>query len=361
MAAQNQAAANKPQLTIDSSHAVSFFDIDGTLVWRDFEALANGGSADGVMGSFGAAPTPAVYGAFDRMTARGHASFICTGRPLCMIYPSLRELNATGIVACAGAYAAIGSTVVRDEHIAPEFISRVLKLFSAAGANVLLESNEHSIELCPAGSEARFPGSDATESAASIEEMAQSSPFAKFCAWVCRPAQWTGSAPSLSPISPSVTCRVACTSFHSMGSIRARLLRWCWSIWDAVATCPTPLRLVIRKMTFLWQTRCKRLWPWEMLCPTFRPRRTTSPILQQTMVWLRALSTLVLSRRLSVNLYTSTKPIPKAWSPRSHRHGGPQLPCSLQQRRRHRHHECPRQCRRQSEHRSQHKWAPQHA
>lgn len=182
MAAQNQAAANKPQITIDSSHAVSFFDIDGTLVWRDFEALANGGSADGVMGSFGAAPTPAVYGAFDRMTARGHASFICTGRPLCMIYPSLRELNATGIVACAGAYAAIGSTVVRDEHIAPELVSRVLKLFSAAGANVLLESNEHSIELCPAGSEARFPGSDATESAASIEEMAQSSPFAKFCA-----------------------------------------------------------------------------------------------------------------------------------------------------------------------------------
>ena len=38
------------------SKAVAFFDIDGTLVWRDFEALASGGSAEGVVGSFGAAP-----------------------------------------------------------------------------------------------------------------------------------------------------------------------------------------------------------------------------------------------------------------------------------------------------------------
>ena len=66
---------------LDPSKAVAFFDIDGTLVWRDFEALASGGSAEGVVGSFGAAPTPAVYDAFRRMTARGHASFICTGRP----------------------------------------------------------------------------------------------------------------------------------------------------------------------------------------------------------------------------------------------------------------------------------------
>lgn len=167
---------------LDPSKAVAFFDIDGTLVWRDFEALASGGSAEGVVGSFGAAPTPAVYDAFRRMTARGHASFICTGRPLCMIYPSLRELHATGIVACAGAYAAVGNEIIRDEHIDPELVMWVLELFSQTGANVLMESNTHSIELCAPGVAPLFPGSDATESIAEVADLAHRAPFAKFCA-----------------------------------------------------------------------------------------------------------------------------------------------------------------------------------
>lgn len=200
MGAYNNTVSDEAaNISIDSNHAVAFFDIDGTLVWRDFEALANGGSAEGVMGSFGAAPTPAVYEAFNRMASRGHASFICTGRPLCMIYPSLRELNATGIVACAGAYAAIGSTVVRDEHIEPQLIAQVLQLFSAVGANVLMESNECSIELCPPGFDPCFPGSQATESLEKIEEIAKVSPFAKFCAMGLSPDVMDRLRPQLEP------------------------------------------------------------------------------------------------------------------------------------------------------------------
>ena len=172
----------------DGGGAVAFFDIDGTLVWRDFEALERGGSAKGVMGSFGAAPTPGVYGAFRRMAERGHRAFICTGRPLCMIYPSLMELEAAGIVACAGAYAAVGDVVVRDERIEPELARRMVRLFAEQGVNVLMESNERSVELCAPGEPARFPGSEATHSVGEMEDLAGSVGFAKFCAMGVDPA-----------------------------------------------------------------------------------------------------------------------------------------------------------------------------
>lgn len=159
----------------------AFFDIDGTLVWRDFEALAAGGSGEGVLGSFGAPPTPGVYDAFRRMRERGNRSFICTGRPLCMIYPSLRALEPDGIVACAGAWAAVGDEVVRDERIDPALTAEVARRFHAAGFNVLFECNDASVELAPEGAPTRFPGSTRVDTPEEVARLADADPFAKFC------------------------------------------------------------------------------------------------------------------------------------------------------------------------------------
>lgn len=61
--------------------AVAFFDVDGTLVWRDFKQMEKQKTAD-VNSAEQIKPTPAVYDAFRRMRERGNLTFICTGRSL---------------------------------------------------------------------------------------------------------------------------------------------------------------------------------------------------------------------------------------------------------------------------------------
>ena len=95
------------------THAVSFFDVDGTLVWRDFAEMRRR-SHETVNSGMEIKPSAAVADAFRRMRERGNATFICTGRPVPFVLPSLLALEPTGIIAAAGAYVRVGDTVVRD-------------------------------------------------------------------------------------------------------------------------------------------------------------------------------------------------------------------------------------------------------
>ena len=79
--------------------AVAFFDVDGTLVWHDMEKARTSG-ADAVFSR--PRPTDGVYGAFRRMRAAGHRTFICTGRHVPFIPDTLLDLGPDGVIAGAG-------------------------------------------------------------------------------------------------------------------------------------------------------------------------------------------------------------------------------------------------------------------
>ncbi|WP_179184998.1 HAD hydrolase family protein [Collinsella vaginalis] len=61
----------------ESNKALLFFDVDGTLVWRDVEAAKRG---EQVPGYDEVRPSPAVENALARLREQGHKVFICTGR-----------------------------------------------------------------------------------------------------------------------------------------------------------------------------------------------------------------------------------------------------------------------------------------
>ena len=69
---------------------VAFFDIDGTLVYRDKEHL------NGV-------PTPRVRAALESYVAAGGKCVLCTGRPRGLIVPEVASLPFTGFVLMDGA------------------------------------------------------------------------------------------------------------------------------------------------------------------------------------------------------------------------------------------------------------------
>ena len=162
------------------THAVSFFDVDGTLVWRDFAEMRRR-SRETVNSGMEIKPSAAVADAFRRMRERGNATFICTGRPVPFVLPSLLALEPTGIIAAAGAYVRVGDTVVRDVAIDPALVVEVARRFEAAGLDVTIESDTQNLELRPSGAPARFPRSALARTAAEVAEATGRHRFQKFC------------------------------------------------------------------------------------------------------------------------------------------------------------------------------------
>ncbi len=162
------------------THAVSFFDVDGTLVWRDFAEMRRR-SRETVNSGMEIKPSAAVADAFRRMRELGNATFICTGRPVPFVLPSLLALEPTGIIAAAGAYVSVGDTVVRDVAIDPALVVEVARRFEAAGLDVTIESDTQNLELRPSGAPARFPRSALARTAAEVAEATGRHRFQKFC------------------------------------------------------------------------------------------------------------------------------------------------------------------------------------
>ena len=88
-----------------------FFDIDGTLAWRDPEQAA---SLSAQERDWSPAPTPVVAEAVRSLVERGGLAFLCTGRSPAAIHPILAGLPFTGFVTLSGAYASMGGEVLRD-------------------------------------------------------------------------------------------------------------------------------------------------------------------------------------------------------------------------------------------------------
>ena len=143
--------------------AVLFFDVDGTLTFFDPEKMT-----DKDLGAVH--PSPAVVDAFHRLRAEGHKTFICTGRPLWLISPALRELESAGIVAMAGATLELDGKVVYEESFDSETILEFARRTIAAGSEAMFETNTATFALEPAGIEESFlPGATVVHSLGDIE------------------------------------------------------------------------------------------------------------------------------------------------------------------------------------------------
>ena len=78
-----------------SRQKIVFLDIDGTLVGYDAKI------------------PPSAFQALELAKQNGHRLFICSGRPLCAIYPWLLEaFPFDGIVAAGGGQAFVGERCV---------------------------------------------------------------------------------------------------------------------------------------------------------------------------------------------------------------------------------------------------------
>lgn len=124
----------------DGGPAYLFFDIDGTLIWHDPDLEVSETVAK-------ARPSDAVYQAFRTLALRGHRTFICTGRPLCMVPDPLLELNPTGIICSGGACLYLDERIARDKAMPHELLIRSVELISSCNADVMFEGTHNSVML----------------------------------------------------------------------------------------------------------------------------------------------------------------------------------------------------------------------
>lgn len=96
---------------------------------------------DGTYAAHGTVP-PAHEAAVREARARGHAVFLCTGRPVSLLTPELLAAGFDGVVASAGAHVTVGADVVLDVRFPEELAARALGLLDATGTHYLVETPE---------------------------------------------------------------------------------------------------------------------------------------------------------------------------------------------------------------------------
>lgn len=112
-------ATPAPEVETGARRAV-FLDIDGTFAHH------------GVV--------PAAHAAVVRAArARGHRVFLCTGRPLSMVTPRIRDVGFDGIVGGAGAFVLVDDEVLVDRRFPADLATRVLTVLDREEVTYLLE------------------------------------------------------------------------------------------------------------------------------------------------------------------------------------------------------------------------------
>ena len=101
-----------------------FLDIDGTLV------------------SAFSSPTHAVGEAIRNARINGHGVFLNTGRSYAIIGQDVLQAGFDGVVASAGAYVSVGSTVLQDRLLSEELVQECLAVFHGAGMFCRIETSD---------------------------------------------------------------------------------------------------------------------------------------------------------------------------------------------------------------------------
>ncbi len=119
---------------MSAAGVVAFFDIDGTLVYRDREHL------NGV-------PTPRVRAALERFVAAGGSCVLCTGRPRGLLVPEVASLPFSGYVLMDGARVEAGGRVVRDAAIPAELVRGALEEMERLNISMTIESADLNVSF----------------------------------------------------------------------------------------------------------------------------------------------------------------------------------------------------------------------
>ncbi len=114
--------------------SVCFFDIDGTLAYRD-ERHLNG------------EPTDRVRRALEAYAAAGGTCVLCTGRPLSLVTPGVASLPFAGHVTMDGAHVEVGGRVVRDVTMPPDLVRAALTEMERLGISAIFEGAEGNVSL----------------------------------------------------------------------------------------------------------------------------------------------------------------------------------------------------------------------
>lgn len=117
-----------------TSGIVAFFDIDGTLVYRDEQHL-NG------------APSPRVAGALEDFVHAGGSCVLCTGRPRELVAPEVAALPFVGSITMDGAHVEVGGRVVRDVSMPSDLVRTALLEMERLDLSMIIESAELNVAL----------------------------------------------------------------------------------------------------------------------------------------------------------------------------------------------------------------------
>lgn len=159
--------------TREEAPAALFFDVDGTLLWTDFDNLPEGGDFNDIL------PSPKVYEAFDELNRRGHLTFLCTGRPLSLVDRRLLDLGFTGCISGAGSCVSFGDEIVYESVIDPDVIIEFARLLLEAGVTVMFESRETPVIVSTTLDRVEaFPDIPVAHS---VEEIVRLAPGLRFC------------------------------------------------------------------------------------------------------------------------------------------------------------------------------------
>lgn len=96
---------------------------------------------DGTYAAYGVVPA-AHAEAVKAARAAGHKVFICTGRPMAMLPPSILGAGFDGVIASAGAYLEVAGRVIMNKPFSAELASRAIAALDEHDAVYILESPE---------------------------------------------------------------------------------------------------------------------------------------------------------------------------------------------------------------------------
>lgn len=144
---------------------VAFFDVDGTMTFRDGKGIPTD------------IPTSAVCGAIGSFASSGGVAIVSSGRAVSLLGETIRSLPFRGIVALDGLRVILDGDILLDEAIPRTLVVRMVDEMCRVGMRCLFQSDVCCVGLCPVGD---IPFGWRGAVACNLEEMLLYNPALRF-------------------------------------------------------------------------------------------------------------------------------------------------------------------------------------